>query len=209
MAEKLEPSRDGEPSYTLKLDDPHFETAPVFRAFLDLVSDGTLDFKCGSPYAHLLVSFLRKWDSPVMLKLLLFLVTDAAIDHRLEPIRAFAICAAAEDLQGCSTVLRRTTFGDYDGIRAPEASDWPIYMWTDVPGVWLMALSRACAEHQACRGRRDYKHLVETSFRLGLEAYRRAMPTPGILLAPCNDEMRLRLLYRRAEYLSDVSTGPY
>jgi hypothetical protein len=145
------------------LTDPAFETAVVLRLFLLLISEGEIEKNYWLPHTHHLVTFIRKWDCPIALKHLLLLLQTTATSGRASPLRVFAIAAAAESRTVCATVLRSCVFRCELDADTPQTDDWqshggeslnparfPMYMWTDVPPMWSMALARTYNEAKHC-----------------------------------------------------------
>lgn len=166
------------PARSLHLLDPTIETAPVFRHFLDLIEEGAFEDNYWLSHIHLLDAFFRKWDCHVANVLLLLQVVDMAICHNASPLRAWAIGACAENRQVCARVLTHCSFMAAKALEVPaeiaqawsthgeagcllDPTVWPMYMWTDVPSAWAMALARTYGSH---------RHLLNTG-RKGMEMY--------------------------------------
>lgn len=201
-------------AYSVHLLDATTETAAVFRLFLALIAHGTIEDNYYLPHTHLLAAFLRKWQCEVAHKHLLVLVTQAAIDKRVSALRAWAIGAAAQDRSMCGRLLYTCSFASWgpevseggaraewdaygeggayrrDGHEHEEGSMldpyvWPMYMWTDVPPVWAMALARVYGGLRHLDGKwEDLQKQLAYAFRSELDTLEAAGPTHVALSAP-------------------------
>lgn len=143
--------------------DPLIETADVFRDFLALVCNAQIRDSYWMPRGHLLVAFLQKWECLVALSHFVLLVQVHAPELFVSPLRAFAVCAAAKDLDACCNILRSSNFGAYPdppsgaeflkawethGQDSLDPLSWPGYMWTEVPPAYAWALKQAYKVNQ-------------------------------------------------------------
>jgi hypothetical protein len=134
----------------------------VVYLFLRLLHEGEFDNGPFIGHGQPLVAFLREWNCAIELKRLASIIAQSALPGARFPVvalRAFAVCAAAENEAACKTILSNCHFEETAGqerARYPshseylafdgaslDSSRWPLYMWTEVPAAWAMALTHA------------------------------------------------------------------
>lgn len=144
-----------QPTSSITFLDPLFETADVFRDFLALVCKAQIRDGFWLARGHFLVAFLQKWECAVALSHFLSLVQLRALEPHVSPLRAFAVCATAKDVEACYNVLCFCNFGPYPshpssrlflrawdthGTDDLDPAKWPLYMY---PANYAWALARA------------------------------------------------------------------
>ncbi|BEI90235.1 uncharacterized protein CcaverHIS019_0303050 [Cutaneotrichosporon cavernicola] len=142
-------------------DDNELEAALVIRAFLRVITTGTVATTpdgSGTPSVSALrrlILFLRKWDCPVALQLVLFKVKELLNQGISVPMYTFILGATADDIETCSLALKHVgqswNGAGYTDVRnegTPGASTidpthLPYTLWSWVPSEYMWALSRA------------------------------------------------------------------
>ncbi|GMK58252.1 hypothetical protein CspeluHIS016_0502840 [Cutaneotrichosporon spelunceum] len=145
----------------LHFDDTELEAALVIRAFLRVITTGTVATTPdggGTPSVSALrrlILFLRKWDCPVALQLVLFKVKELLSQGISVPMYTFILGATADDVETCALALKHVGqswngAGHTDernegtpGAATIDPTHLPYTLWSWVPSEYMWALSRA------------------------------------------------------------------
>jgi hypothetical protein len=143
----------------LHFDDGELEAALVIRAFLRVITSGTVATTpdgSGTPSVSALrrlILFLRKWDCPVALQLVLFKVKELLQQGISVPMYTFILGATADDVDTCAAALKHTAqawAGGHDvrhegtpGACTLDPTHLPWTLWSWVPAEYMWALGRA------------------------------------------------------------------
>lgn len=147
---------------SIHFSDDEIEGALVLRAFLRLITTGqvaTTPDGTGTPSVSALrrlILFLRKWDCPVALQLVLFKVKELLNQGISVPMYTFILGATADDMDTCCLALKHLQQAwngqaGYTDVRnegtpgAPtvDPTHLPYTLWSWVPQEYMWALSRA------------------------------------------------------------------
>ncbi|CAK9783482.1 unnamed protein product [Cutaneotrichosporon oleaginosum] len=152
---------DGGRARHLHFDDNEIEAALVIRAFLRVITTGTVATTpdgSGTPSVSALrrlILFLRKWDCPVALQLVLFKVKELLSQGISVPMYTFILGATADDVETCALALKHhsqswngTAYADVrnegtHGASTLDPTHLPYTLWSWVPTEYMWALSRA------------------------------------------------------------------
>ncbi|KAL1409501.1 hypothetical protein Q8F55_003484 [Vanrija albida] len=139
-----DPERSAVAAPEIRLYNREYECARTVRAFLELVSTGTLHLPAGGRGSGLvelvaLTRFLRKHECSAALRVLLLHVRLWLADGAVSPLVAFVVSAVADDEDMCS---RAMLLADH---RALDPRCLPLEAWYRVPHHYLFALTRAVA----------------------------------------------------------------
>lgn len=174
------PSPPSDRPTVLSFDDPAFETAQIFRLFLQFAT--TLISPLKDPKApnniHIsqLLRFLDKWECSALRHVLIQSVRSAIKDKELYPLKAFYIGAVANEPQICDEVFNQVwahdngdTWWDKEtSAMYPWApSGWSMEFWRlsdAVPCAYLAALVKAseyaAPDDSTCIAE-EYKHYFQ------------------------------------------------
>ncbi len=131
----------------------------MVRAFLRVITSGavaTTPDGSGTPSVSALrrlILFLRKWDCPVALQLVLFKVKELLQQGISVPMYTFILGATADDVDTCALALKHTGqawAGGHDvrhegtpGACTLDPTHLPWTLWSWVPAEYMWALSRS------------------------------------------------------------------
>lgn len=142
--------------------DEDIESALVIRAFLRVITTGqvaTTPDGTGTPSVSALrrlILFLRKYECPVALNLVLFKVKELLNQGISVPMYTFILGATADDVDTCALALKfmnqswngPSGYTDVRNEGTPGAStidpnNLPFALWQWIPSEYMWALSRA------------------------------------------------------------------
>jgi hypothetical protein len=145
----------------LHFDDGELEAALVIRAFLRVITSGTVATTpdgSGTPSVSALrrlILFLRKWDCPVALQLVLFKVKELLQQGISVPMYTFILGATADDVDTCAAALKHTAqawAGGHDvrhegtpGACTLDPTHLPWTLWSWVPAEYMWALIKSAS----------------------------------------------------------------
>ncbi|GMK58385.1 hypothetical protein CspeluHIS016_0504170 [Cutaneotrichosporon spelunceum] len=154
--------------HTITFTDSTFETAPVLRLWLQLVSQGHVTITSTLPHFKELTLFLLKWEMESCLNNLSVHLEVAVRRKLVRPTEVFIVVANAGDVSLCHLVLTvfwqdtwptATTSRSFtDRLRGKVGENvwdpryWSASFWEAVPQRYLFAMARAYGERNNMEG---------------------------------------------------------